>query len=99
MARPLSLAEGLKFAKQGFYDGDSNEYSLPGNLVEGSFVSDYLKTKKDSGGSKNSFQKLMAAFMDSNRQVTRISVNMADVGSKRLPEILDDLRTKAGQII
>jgi predicted RND superfamily exporter protein len=98
MARPLSLAEGLKFAKQGFYDGDSNDYSLPGNLVEGSFVSDYLKTRKDSGSSKNSFQKLMAAFMDSNRQVTRISVNMADVGSKRLPEILDDLRTKAGQL-
>ena len=24
MARPLSLAEGLKFARQGFYDGDSN---------------------------------------------------------------------------
>ena len=37
----------------------------------------------------------MSAFMDSNRQVTRISVNMADIGSKRLPELLDSLRIRA----
>ncbi|PWU02057.1 MAG: RND transporter [Bacteroidetes bacterium] len=98
MARPLSLVEGLKFAKQGFFDGDTNNYALPTNFVEGAFLSDYLKTKKDTAASKNSFQKLMAAFMDSNKQVTRVSVNMADVGSKRLPEILTDLKAKSNQL-
>jgi predicted RND superfamily exporter protein len=33
--------------------------------------------------------------MDSNRQVTRVSVNMADIGSKRLPLLLDSLRKRA----
>jgi predicted RND superfamily exporter protein len=94
MARPLSLAEGLKFAKQGFYEGDTNNYVMP-NSFDGAFVGDYLRTKKDSTGGKGSFQRLMSAFMDSSRQVTRISVNMADVGSRRLPEILDSLRTRA----
>ena len=97
MARPLSLAEGLKFARQAFYDGDSASYALP-NSFDGAFVGDYLKARKDSSDSKNTFQKLMTAFMDSNRQTTRISVNMADVGSKRLPEILDDLKHKSDQL-
>ncbi len=95
MARPLSLAEGLKFAKQGFYDGDSNNYSMP-NAFDGAFVADYLRAPKNNqGGEGASFQKLMSAFMDSNRQVTRISINMADIGSKRLPLMLDSLQKKA----
>jgi len=94
MARPLSLAEGLKFAKQAFYDGDSNNYAMP-NAFDGAFVSDYLRGKKDSGESKSTFQRLMSAFMDSNRQVTRISVTMADVGSSRLPNVLDTLKNRA----
>jgi predicted RND superfamily exporter protein len=94
MARPISLAEGLKFAKQGFYEGDSNNYVMP-NSFDGAFVGDYLRAKKDTSANKGTFQRLMAAFMDSNRQVTRISVNMTDIGSKRLPELLDSLRTRA----
>jgi predicted RND superfamily exporter protein len=94
MARPLSLVEGLKFAKQGFYDGDSNNYVMP-NSFDGAFVADYLRVRKDTSSSASSFQKLMAAFMDSNRQVTRVSVNMADIGSKRLPLLIDTLKKRA----
>ncbi len=97
MARPLSLAEGLKFARQGFYDGDSNNYSMP-NAFDGAFMSDYLKAKKGTKQSDGSLQKLMSAFIDSNRQVTRISVNMADVGSKRMPVLIDTLAHEATTI-
>ena len=90
IARPLSLAEGLKFAKQGFYDGDSSNYAMP-NSFDGAFVGDYLRMRKDSGQAQNGLAKLMTAFIDSNRQMTRISVNMADIGSRRLPMVLDTL--------
>ena len=96
MARPLSLAEGLKFARQGFYDGDSNNYSMP-NAFDGAFMADYLKAGRDTGINESSFQKLMSAFIDSNKQVTRISINMADVGSKRMPEIIDSLEQRSTQ--
>lgn len=97
MARPLSLVEGMKFAKQGFYDGDSNNYAIP-NTFDGAFLADYLKPKKDSSTqASGGFQKLMLAFMDSNRQMMRVSINMADVGSKRLPMILDSLKVKADE--
>ena len=93
MARPLSLAEGLKFAKQGFYDGDSNNYVLP-NAFDGAFVGEYLRPSKGNGNADNAgFDRIMKSFIDSNRQKTRVSINMADVGSRRLPLILDTLRT------
>ncbi len=90
MARPLSLAEGLKFARQGFYDGDSNNYSMP-NAFDGAFMADYLKPSKGNSPAKGSLEKLMSSFIDSNKQVTRISVNMADVGSMRMPILIDSL--------
>jgi len=90
MARPLSLSEGLKFARQGFYDGDSNNYSMP-NAFDGAFMADYLKPSKENSQAKGSLEKLMSSFIDSNKQVTRISVNMADVGSMRMPILIDSL--------
>ncbi|MCU0380320.1 MAG: MMPL family transporter [Chitinophagaceae bacterium] len=93
IARPLSLAEGLKFAKQGFYEGDPANYAMP-NTFDGAFVADYLRMRRDSGnGGSAGLMKLMSSFIDSNRQMTRISVNMADIGSKRLPRVLDSLQT------
>jgi predicted RND superfamily exporter protein len=56
MSRPLSLAEGLKFAKQAFYEGDSANYRLP-NTFDGAFVGEYLRPKKNDSGRKNNFSK------------------------------------------
>jgi predicted RND superfamily exporter protein len=95
LAKPLSLAEGLKFAKQGFYDGDSNNYAMP-NTFDGAFLADYLKPSKSTKTDQGSLQKLMSSFIDSNRQITRISVNMADIGSLRMPALIDTLESHAG---
>jgi hypothetical protein len=94
LTRPLSLAEGLKFARQGFYEGDSNNYSMP-NAFDGAFIADYLKPSKANQSNQGSLQKLMSSFIDSNRQVTRISVSMADIGSLRMPGLLDTLEREA----
>jgi predicted RND superfamily exporter protein len=99
-ARPLSLAEGLKFARQAFYGGDSASYAMP-NAFDGAFVGEYLRParggKADSAG--GGLGRIMASYMDSARQVTRITVNMADVGSRRLPQILDTLKGMAARYI
>lgn len=97
IARPLSITEGLKFAKQALFDGDSNNYTMP-NSADLPALKEYLDFKADSGSSKNSFSKLVSSFMDSSKQQARISVNMADVGSKRLPHILDSIQSKADKI-
>jgi predicted RND superfamily exporter protein len=97
MGKPLSVVEGLKFARQAYYDGDSANYGLP-NAFDISFLLPYLSRGSDSSEKKSNFSKLLASFMDSNRQQARISVSMADVGSKRLPEILQAAEIRSKEI-
>ncbi|HMG82709.1 MAG TPA: MMPL family transporter [Ferruginibacter sp.] len=98
MSRPISVAEGLKFAKQAFYDGDSTQYILP-NAFDGAFVGEYLRpSKSDDKNKANNFTKMLTSFIDSSRQSTRVSINMADVGTIRLPIILDSVQTKVNQL-
>jgi predicted RND superfamily exporter protein len=99
-ARPLSVAEGIKFAKQAYYNGDTSNYSIP-NQFDIGFLAPYLRMKGgDANASKEAatFTRLVSSFMDSTRQVARVSVNMADVGSRELPILLDSLRPKVNAI-
>ncbi|MDQ6889184.1 MAG: MMPL family transporter, partial [Bacteroidota bacterium] len=96
MARPLSIAEGIKFVKQGFYEGDSTNYSLP-NSFDAAFVGEYLRPSSDTG-SKNNLTRLLTSFIDTARESTRMSVTMADVGTKRLPVILQGIQKRAHEI-
>lgn len=97
IGKPLSIVEGLKFARQAYYDGDSTNYGLP-NSFDISFLLPYLGGKKDSATGNNNFTRLLNSFMDSSRQQARISMNMADVGSKRLPEVLQLAQNRANQL-
>lgn len=95
-ARPLSFAEGLKFAKQAYYDGDTLSYDVPyeGDLA---FMGPYLKQKADSSAGTG-VSKIISNFMDSTKQVARITVNMKDVGSAQLPLLIADYEKKANEI-
>ncbi len=97
MNRPLSVAEGLKFAKQAFFEGDSANYLLP-NSFDGAFVGEYLRPNKNDSGSNNNLSKMLTSFVDTLRQSTRISVNMADVGTEKLPLLLEGIEQKANEI-
>ena len=96
MNRPLSVAEGLKFAKQGFYEGDSLNYALP-NAFDGAFVGEYLRPSRQ-GQADNNFTKMLRSFVDTANQRTRLSVQMADVGTQQLPAMLDSIQKKADQL-
>lgn len=97
IGKPLSIVEGLKFARQAYYDGDSTNYGLP-NSFDISFLLPYLSGRKDSAEGANNFTRLLNSFMDTSRQQARISMNMADVGSKRLPEVLQMAEQRAGEL-
>lgn len=97
VARPLSITEGLKFAKQAFFEGDSSSYSMPSSF-DLPALAQYLNFKGDGGANKNSFARLVTTFMDSNRQQARISVSMADVGSRRLPQMLDSIGKRVDEL-
>ncbi len=92
LGKPLDLLEGIKFAKQAFYDGDSNAYTVPTG-TEMAFMAPYLKT--DSQKTNNTIgaspTQLLSKFIDSTKRATRVSVNMKDIGSAQLPLFLHKL--------
>ena len=97
MTKPLSLAEGLKFAKQGFYEGDTVNYAMP-NSFDGAFVGEYLRPSKDTAANANNFARTLKSFIDTAAQTTRISVSMADVGTKELPGLLNKIQARSNEL-
>jgi hypothetical protein len=95
MSRPLSISEGIKFVKQGFYEGDSANYALP-NSFDLAFIGDYLRPQNDSP--KNNLSKLLESFIDTARESTRMSINMADVGTEKLPVIINNLKKETDHL-
>ena len=100
-ARPLSFVEGLKFARQAYFDGDSNSYGIP-TETDLAFIGPYLQTSANNAGADSAKMKgvagLLNNFIDSNRQIARISVNMKDIGSARLPLLLEKFQKKSEEI-
>ena len=91
LSKPLSVTEVVKFAKQAFYGGNPKMYSLPNNQ-EKNFILKYVP-QLESGK-----QNILHSFVDSNLQVTRISVQMANIGTKDIQRIKDDLTPKIDSI-
>jgi predicted RND superfamily exporter protein len=98
-ARPLSFVEGLKFARQAYFDGDSNSYSIP-TETDLAFMAPYLQSSGNGSAASSSkgVAGLLNNFVDSNWQMARISVNMKDIGSARLPELLNKFQGKSNEI-
>lgn len=95
-AKPLSIVQGLKFAKQAYFDGDSASYTVPyeSDMI---FLAPYLRAKADTSN-KSGFSKLMNSFMDADKEKARISVNMKDVGSTELQKLIHQFQQKADKI-
>ncbi len=90
LSKPLSVVEGVKFSYQAYRDGDQKYYILPGAMELGE-MSSYLG---DGKGKESMFK----SFIDSTKQRTRMSVQMADVGSEKMVTIMNNLRPSVDSI-
>lgn len=96
-SKPMSFIEGLKWVRQSYYDEDTNSYTIPTGMAELALMSDFLRA--DSTPKKeNKTAQLINNFLDSNRQIARLSVNMKDVGTKQLPILLDSFKAKSNSL-
>jgi predicted RND superfamily exporter protein len=88
--KPISIVEALKFFYQGYRGGDPKYYILPPALELNKLAS-YAPQLK---GSENRFK----GFLDSTRRYTRVSFQMADIGTVRIKQLIADLQPKADSI-
>ncbi len=79
-SKAVSIVDFLKFANQGYNNGDPRFYIIPGALEIPELMS-YMPKNAGSNGS------LVKSMVDSNYQIARISVQMADVGSVEMKNL------------
>ncbi len=90
LSRSLSIADAVKFTKQAFYGGDPDRYRLL-NSQEKSFILPYLESAQGNGG-------LARAFIDEDRRTTRLTMQVADVGTARMDGLMARLRAEVDSI-
>jgi hypothetical protein len=93
-SKPVSVVEVVKSAKQAFYRGNPGMYSLPNNQ-EKNFILSYVPELTDK---KTNKKTILDSFVDSTLSNTRISIQMANIGTNDIDRILNDLRPKVDSI-
>lgn len=89
-SKPVSAVEASRFLYQAYRGGDAKYYALPG-VMELSKLTDFVKGQ--SSGSKQ-----LNSFLNADRSITRVSFQMADVGSERIKELMTKIRPKVDSI-
>jgi predicted RND superfamily exporter protein len=94
-SRPVSVMDAVKFTRQAFYGGDPERYGLLSS-TDKRFMLPYLE--HIGAGSSKGNATMGKAFIDSTRSTTRLTVQMADVGTSRMDNIFNKLRAQTDSI-
>jgi predicted RND superfamily exporter protein len=92
ISRSLAITDAIKFAKQAYYNGLEDRYSLISSY-ERSFLAPYLRGKDSQEASK-----ISQLFLDSSQSVTRISAQIADIGTTELDSLMENLKPRVYEI-
>ncbi len=84
LSKPYSIVEGLKFARQAYFNGSPSQYKLPSNQERG-FILAYLK-----GDSQDN--QLISSFVDSSFQKLRVNVRVEDIGTYGMLDMQDSVQ-------
>lgn len=88
---PVSIVEVIKSAKQAFYRGRPDMYSLPNNQ-EKNFILSYVPNIESKDKS------ILNSFVNEDLSKTRISIQMANIGTNDIDRILEDIQPKINSI-
>lgn len=91
-SKSISLNTGLKYATQVFYNSDTSFYRLP-TALDKNFILLYAANAGKGNGN------MLTNFVDKDKQTARVSFQMADVGSKRLAVLLEELKPRIDSIL
>lgn len=87
---PVSTLEFVKFAYQAYKDGKPKYFTLPG-IMELQKLTDYTSSLGEGN-------ERFKAFIDTTRQVTRVSYQMRDIGSVEMKRLLAKIQPKVDSI-
>lgn len=91
--KPLSVVEVAKFARQAFFNGKAEMYSLPDNN-EKNFIMSYLPDIDKKSGNND----ILNSFVDTSFRVARVSVRLNNLASPEITALVKDIKAKALKI-
>ncbi|MEY3344176.1 MAG: hypothetical protein RL090_1860 [Bacteroidota bacterium] len=89
-SKPVSIVEAIKFSNQAYQGGAKKQYILPGIMN--------LKSLSEYYGTVEGQDQRLNAFIDSTKGRTRISFQMADIGSDKTKNLMAELKPKVDEI-
>jgi predicted RND superfamily exporter protein len=89
-SKPISIAEGVKFSYQSYRGGNPKYYKIPGATD--------LKTLSEYSGTLSGQGNKLQFFIDSAKRYTRVSFQMADIGSIRIKALVQELKPQIDSI-
>jgi len=90
-SKPVSVVDFVKFANQGMHNGDERFYIVP-SVVEIGEIMAHLPNNNPTG------RGLLKSMVDSNFQVARVSIQMADIGSQEMKVLSNKVQQKVDSI-
>ncbi|MEQ6119316.1 MMPL family transporter [Reichenbachiella sp. MALMAid0571] len=91
VSQPISVVSFIKATRQAFYNNNPDQYELPNNRDK-AFILRYLSEETDESG-------ISTSFVDSTGQRLRVSLKIADIGSKKLDSLVNDvIKPKVAEI-
>ena len=90
LSPPTSVTNAIKYAKQAYYNGNPNYYSLP-TAQENRFILSYFDR---SGNDEN----VLSNYVDDTRQYARLTTFMTDIETDRMEEIEQELKREIAKI-
>ncbi len=89
-SKPLSIVGAIKFSYQAYKGGNPKYYKFPS-------VTD-LKALSEYSGSLSNQNSKMKSFIDSSKSITRVSFQMADIGSERIKQLVTEIKPKVDSL-
>ena len=97
-SKSLSITDAIKFAKQAYYNGRPDKYSLISGS-EKSFIAPYLKLKEEDDNIVGENNKdVSGGFLDPEKRYVRVSLQVADLGTKDMEALLEKLKPRVLEI-
>ncbi len=90
-SKPISIIDGIRYVYQAHRGGQAKYYVLPP-------PTQLVQLKKYITGNDEENQNAFSAFMDSNKQIARMTIKMANVNTDQIQAIKDSLRVRVDQI-
>jgi predicted RND superfamily exporter protein len=101
ISQPISIVGFVKAARQAFYNNSPAFYALPDNR-DRAFIFRYLQNSQQTdstAGEEPAQMSLLQSFSDSTGQQIRVSLKIADIGSNKIQNLIEEkIRPKAAEI-